>query len=89
MLFPSPFAALVVSLSAWLGATFDAPPEPQPVVQRMIVRDEIIIHVPIAHDHPLHHRLRFGRRVECRAEPGRQADNQRSERGGEQHRLRS
>ncbi len=49
MLFPSPFAALVVSLSAWLGATFDrAPPEPRPVVQRMIVRDEIIIHVPIA-----------------------------------------
>ena len=52
MLFPSPFAALVVSLSAWLGATFDAPPEPQPVVQRMIVRDEIIIHVPIAQRRP-------------------------------------
>ncbi len=48
MLFPAPFAALVVSLSAWLGATVDAPPGPQPMVQRMIVRDEIIIHVPIA-----------------------------------------
>ena len=48
MLFPPPFAALVVSLSAWLGATFDAAPEPRQAVQRMVVRDEIILHGPIA-----------------------------------------
>jgi hypothetical protein len=48
MVFSPSFTALVVSLSAWLGATFDAAPEPRQIVQRMIVRDEIIIHVPIA-----------------------------------------
>ena len=53
MMPPSPLTALVVSLSAWLGATFDAAPEPrltgeQMAVQQMIVRDEIILHVPIA-----------------------------------------
>ena len=48
MFFSPPLTALIVSLTAWLGATSDAPPDPPQVVQRMIVRDEIIIHVPIA-----------------------------------------
>lgn len=48
MILPPSLTALIVSLSAWLGATSDAPPDPSRVVQRMIVRDEIIIHVPIA-----------------------------------------
>ena len=48
MILPPSLTALVVSLSAWLGAAFDAAAEPRQVVQRMIVRDEIIIHVPIA-----------------------------------------
>lgn len=48
MILPPSLTALIVSLSAWLGATSDAPPDPRQVVQRMIVRDEIIIHVPIA-----------------------------------------
>jgi len=46
MLLPS-LVALSVSLSAWLGAASDGGDSPQ-IVQRMIVRDEIIIHVPIA-----------------------------------------
>jgi hypothetical protein len=46
--------ALLVTLSAWLGATFDGAVEPRVGVQRMIVRDEIIIHVPIAqHREPM------------------------------------
>jgi hypothetical protein len=48
MVFSPSLTALVVSLSAWLGATFDAAPEPRQIVQQMVVRDEIIIHVPIA-----------------------------------------
>jgi hypothetical protein len=48
MVFPPPLTALVVSLSAWLGAAFSAPHERPPIVQQMVVRDEIIIHVPIA-----------------------------------------
>ena len=40
--------ALVVSLSAWFGATFDAAPDQHQIVQQMVVRDEIILHVPIA-----------------------------------------
>lgn len=48
MILPTSLTALIVSLSAWLGATADAQREPRQVVQRMIVRDEIIIHVPIA-----------------------------------------
>lgn len=48
MFLPPSLTALIVSLSAWLGVTADAPPEPRQVVQRMTVQDEIIIHVPIA-----------------------------------------
>ena len=48
MILPPPLTALLVGLSAWFGATFDAAPEPRPVVQQMIIRDEIILHVPIA-----------------------------------------
>jgi len=48
MLLPPSLTALVVSLSAWLGATFDAGPEQRQIVQRMVIRDEIILHVPIA-----------------------------------------
>ncbi len=48
MFLPAPLTALVVSLSAWFGATFDAAPEPPRIVQQMVVRDEIILHVPIA-----------------------------------------
>ncbi len=48
MFFPPPLTALVISLSAWFGATFDGASEARPVVSQMVVRDEIIIHVPIA-----------------------------------------
>ena len=48
MFFPPPLTVLIISVAAWLGATTDAPPVPRQVVQRMIVQDEIIIHVPIA-----------------------------------------
>ena len=48
MFCPPTLTALIVSLSAWLGATSDARPEPRQNVQRMVVHDEIIIHVPIA-----------------------------------------
>ena len=48
MFLPPSLTALIVSLSAWLDATADALPDPPQVVQRMIVRDEIVIHVPIA-----------------------------------------
>jgi len=48
MILPPPLTALIVSLSAWLGLTSDAQPDPRQVVQRMSVRDEFIIHVPIA-----------------------------------------
>jgi hypothetical protein len=50
---PPPLTSLLLSLSAWLGATFDDAPgrrmaEQSPAVQRLIVRDEIILHIPIA-----------------------------------------
>jgi hypothetical protein len=53
MFAPPPLTALIISLTAWLGAAFDAAPDPrssgqQLVVQQMVVRDEIILHVPIA-----------------------------------------
>jgi len=44
MMLPSPFVALFVSLAAWHGAMWDS----GQAVQRMIVRDEIILNVPIA-----------------------------------------
>ena len=43
-----PLAGLVPLLSAWIGAAFGAADQPQQVVRRMIVRDEVVIHVPIA-----------------------------------------
>ena len=52
MLLPPSLTALLVSVSAWLGLATDAQPDPRQVVQRMIVRDEIIIHVPIAQRRP-------------------------------------
>ncbi len=48
MFLPPPLTALVISLSAWFGTTFDGAPEPLPMVSQMVVRDEIILHVPIA-----------------------------------------
>jgi hypothetical protein len=53
MPFPPSFTSLVLSLSAWFGATFDDDQgrrlsEQGRVVQQVVVRDEIIIHVPIA-----------------------------------------
>ena len=48
MLFPTmPLAGLVPILSVWIGVVVGAAAEPQPVVKRMIVRDELVIHVPI------------------------------------------
>lgn len=43
---PPSLVALMVSFAAWLGGAPDAR-EPRQVVQRMIVRDEIVIQVPI------------------------------------------
>lgn len=49
MLLPiMPLSGLVPLLSAWIAASFGAAAEPQPVVRRMVVRDELVIHVPIA-----------------------------------------
>lgn len=48
MILPPSLTALILSLSAWLGVTSDAQNDPRLGVQRMIVRDEIILHVPIA-----------------------------------------
>jgi len=42
-----PFVALLLSLSAWVGAMADAR-APLRVAHRMVIRDEIVIHVPIA-----------------------------------------
>ncbi len=47
MFVPPSLTALVVSLSAWLGVTIDGAAQ-RPIVTQMVVRDEIIIHVPIA-----------------------------------------
>lgn len=44
---PPPLVALIVSLAAWFGGGPDVR-DPRQVVQRMIIRDEIIIQVPIA-----------------------------------------
>ena len=53
MLAPAmPILGLVPILSAWIGVAFGATADPQPVVRRMIVRDELIIHVPIARRRP-------------------------------------
>ena len=48
MILPTSFTALIVSLSVWLGVASHAGPDARQVVQRMSVRDEIILHVPIA-----------------------------------------
>ncbi len=47
MMLPPSLIALILSMSAWLGMAPDAR-DPRRVVQQMIVRDEMIIHVPIA-----------------------------------------
>ena len=53
MLFPTmPLAGLVPILSVWIGVAVGAAAEPQPVVKRMIVRDELVIHVPIGQRSP-------------------------------------
>jgi hypothetical protein len=44
MILPRPLTALFVSLAAWHGALWDS----GPAVQRMMVRDEVILNVPIA-----------------------------------------
>ena len=46
--FPPSLTALIVSLAAWLGLPGNDARGQRPTVQRMIVRDEIILHVPIA-----------------------------------------
>lgn len=47
MLSPAmPLIGLVPLFSAWIGAAFGVAAEPQSV-SRMVVRDEIVIHVPI------------------------------------------
>lgn len=46
--FSSLLTALIVSLAAWLGMPVDDAVQPRPIVQRMMVEDEIILHVPIA-----------------------------------------
>ena len=53
MPFPTPFTTLLLSVSAWLASTFDEAPGRRlasgaPVVQRLTVREDMIIHVPIA-----------------------------------------
>lgn len=48
MLLLSSLTALILSVSAWLGMAADGQPDARQVVQRMSVRDEIILHVPIA-----------------------------------------
>lgn len=52
MFFPPPLTAVIVGLSAWLGATFDEVLQARPVVTQMVVRDEIILHIPIAQRRP-------------------------------------
>lgn len=53
MLLPiMPLAGLVPLLSVWIVAAFGAATEPQPVVKRMMVRDELVIHVPIGQRSP-------------------------------------
>ena len=47
MMLPPSLAAIFISLSAWLGVASGAA-DPHDGVQRMIVRDTFIIHVPIA-----------------------------------------
>ncbi len=47
MVLPPSLTALIVSLSAWLGMVSDER-DPRQLVQRMIVHDEIVLHVPIA-----------------------------------------
>ena len=51
MTLPPAFVTLIVSLSAWLGMASGSG-DARPMVQRMIVRDDIIIHVPIAQRRP-------------------------------------
>ena len=48
MPFPLSLAALILGLSGWLHGALDIAHGPVPAVQRMVVRDDIIMHVPIA-----------------------------------------
>ena len=52
MMDPASFAALLASISAWLSVSLGLASDARPVVQRMVVRDEIVIHVPIARRYP-------------------------------------
>ena len=45
----SPILAVLLSLAGWLAPTAEAPGERIEPVRRMIVRDEVLIHVPIRH----------------------------------------
>ena len=49
MILPPPLTALLASLAAWLSGTAGpATAPPEMTVRRMLVRDTIILHVPIA-----------------------------------------
>ena len=52
MILPPTLTALLVGFSSWFGAAFDVAPAPRAVVQQMVIRDEIILHVPIAQRRP-------------------------------------
>ena len=52
MLASMPLAGLVPLLTVWIGTAVGAAAEPQPVVSRMIIRDELVIHIPIGRRPP-------------------------------------
>ena len=52
MMISTSLMTLLASLSAWLGISLGGAPQSRMVVQRTVVRDQIIIHVPIAQRHP-------------------------------------
>lgn len=47
MMFPAPLFGFIATLAAWIGLSTDSDPAQREAVQRMIVHDEVLIHVPI------------------------------------------
>ncbi len=43
----TPFIGLVASLSAWIGPAVGSAVQPDRVVQRLVVREEVVMYVPI------------------------------------------
>ncbi len=43
----TPFIGLVASLSAWIGPAIGSAGQPDRIVQRMVVREEVVLYVPI------------------------------------------